>query len=61
MKELYFDGMISGVIGSGFFVELENTAEGYVPAEVLADDYDICDEQNSPDDRGTQKTYIRYR
>ena len=41
-----FDGMISGVIGSGFFVELENTAEGYVPAEVLADDYYICDEKN---------------
>ena len=27
-------------------MELENTAEGYVPAEVLADDYYICDEKN---------------
>ena len=41
-----FEGTISGVISGGFFVELENTAEGYVPAEVLKDDYYICDEKN---------------
>lgn len=41
-----FSGMISGVISGGFFVELENTAEGYVPVEVLRDDYYICDEKN---------------
>lgn len=41
-----FDGIISGVAAAGFFVELENTAEGYVPAETLLDDYYIFDEKN---------------
>lgn len=41
-----FEGVISGVVHAGFFVELENTAEGYVRAETLADDYYIYDEKN---------------
>lgn len=33
-----FSGVINGVIGSGFFVELENTVEGFVRATQLEDD-----------------------
>ncbi|MBR1757350.1 MAG: ribonuclease R [Lachnospiraceae bacterium] len=38
-----FDGVISGVVNTGFFVELENTVEGKVPVEYLRGDYYICD------------------
>ena len=41
-----FEGIISSVVSAGFFVELKNTAEGYVPAETLLDDYYIFDEKN---------------
>lgn len=34
-----FDGIITGVVAFGFFVQLENTAEGLVHVESMADDY----------------------
>jgi ribonuclease R len=34
-----FDGLVSGVVQSGFFVELSNTVEGMVRADLLKDDY----------------------
>ncbi|MDO4870151.1 MAG: ribonuclease R [Bacillota bacterium] len=34
-----FDGIISGITGFGFFVELQNTIEGLVSIEELFDDY----------------------
>ncbi|MBO4573669.1 MAG: ribonuclease R [Clostridia bacterium] len=30
-----YDGIVSSVVSSGFFVELENTCEGFVPIELL--------------------------
>lgn len=34
-----FDAVISGVIESGVFAELANTIEGFIPIELLPDDY----------------------
>ncbi len=34
-----FDGIITGVMGFGLFVQLDNTAEGLVHVESMADDY----------------------
>ncbi len=39
-----FEGVISGVTGFGFFVELPNTCEGMVRAVALEDDYYIYEE-----------------
>jgi len=34
-----FDGIVTGVMGFGLFVQLDNTAEGLVHVESMADDY----------------------
>ncbi len=41
-----YEGIISGVLNSGFFVELPDTVEGYVAAESLMDDYYSLDADN---------------
>ena len=41
-----FDGVISGVISHGFFVELPNTVEGFVPyASLPADEYEYFEDR----------------
>lgn len=40
-----YTGVISGVTAGGFFVELENTVEGFVPMVSLPDDYYIFVEE----------------
>lgn len=38
-----FDAVISGVVNSGFFVQLPNTVEGLVKVETLNDDFYVAD------------------
>lgn len=42
----HYEGVISGITGRGFFVELPNTVEGFVPVEFLTDDYYFYDAGN---------------
>lgn len=41
-----YEGVISSVAGFGFFVELENTVEGFVRVADLKDDYYVYNEKN---------------
>lgn len=40
-----FDGLVSGAVESGIFVELENTVEGFVPLEDLPEDHYYFEEK----------------
>ncbi len=39
-----YDGVVTHIVGSGFFVELENTVEGFVAARTIEDDVYIISE-----------------
>ncbi|NOZ75935.1 MAG: ribonuclease R [FCB group bacterium] len=53
-----FSGVISGVIGAGFFVELETSlAEGLVPAITLGDNVVFDEEKYQLQNRKTKETY----
>ena len=41
-----FEGIISGVLSSGFFVEIGNTIEGFVKVASLKDDYYHLEKNN---------------
>ncbi|MBR1985069.1 MAG: RNB domain-containing ribonuclease, partial [Clostridia bacterium] len=41
----HFEGIISGVTARGFFVELENTCEGFVSVSTMKDDFYDFDER----------------
>ncbi|KAB3535731.1 ribonuclease R [Alkaliphilus pronyensis] len=41
-----YEGVISGIISFGFFVELDNTIEGMIRVSSLVDDYYIFDSEN---------------
>lgn len=41
-----YEGRISSITNFGFFVQLDNTIEGLVPAEKMKDDYYLFDEEN---------------
>lgn len=51
-----FDGIISGVLPSGLFVELENGVEGFVKAETLGGGRYVCD-RNAYTLSNGKKTY----
>ena len=53
-----YEGMISAILSQGFFVQLENTVEGFVSLESLKDDYYIVSEdQLSIVGRRTKQIY----
>ena len=53
-----YEGRISGMINSGFFVQLPNTIEGLVKFSDLMDDYYIFDEKRMiAIGEGSQKIY----
>ena len=53
-----YDGVISGVTGYGFYVELPNTIEGMVHINILEDDYyHFDDEHYELVGEVTKKTY----
>ena len=53
-----YEGMISAILSQGFFVQLENTIEGFVSLESLSDDYYIVSEdQFSMVGRRTKQIY----
>ncbi|MBQ1302213.1 MAG: S1 RNA-binding domain-containing protein, partial [Firmicutes bacterium] len=41
-----YEGIISGILSAGFFVELENTVEGFVRVSSLKDDYYHLEKNN---------------
>ena len=53
-----YEGVISGVTGWGFYVELPNTIEGLVHVNTLRDDYYVYDsEKQMLEGELTHKTY----
>lgn len=54
-----YEGIITGVQGFGFFVQLDNLVEGLVPVNSLAGDFYECDENNiALVGRGTNSRYM---